>query len=250
MPDTAVTTAMPTKTKVIIALGAALLIVILAFGYSCGKTIADRKAAKVVEQAYAANIKALEAKDKDKDTEIAKLTKDQDALFDLVAKNNVALDKLAVGFQKEQETNKKLLSQVATTPPDQLVKETQRILGSKDLWLNGETVVFTMVPFRENMRHLLEWESFSLVQIPALQSTIVTQKSTIDTQVKIIADDAAIKKALGEKVVLGDERYDTLKLAFGAYQKITKTSFLEKVGGFVYKVGLGVVVGYAIATGK
>jgi secreted Zn-dependent insulinase-like peptidase len=241
---------MPTKTKVIIALGAVLVILIMAFGYSCGQTIAGRKAAKVLEQTYTASIKVLEAKDKDKDKEISKLSDDNEKLFDLIAKNNVALDKLAVGFQKEQETNKKLLAQVATTPPDQLVKETQRILVNKDLWLNGETVVFTMVPFRENMRRLLEWESFSLVQIPALQKTIVTQKSTIDDQAKVILNDAGIQKALGEKIGFGNEKYAALENAFGAYQKITTTSFLEKAGGFVYKVALGIVVGYAIASGK
>lgn len=150
------------------------MIIILAVGFilTAGLLILERGRYK--------NLEAQARSEKEKLAELEKQNHGLDIRLKMISKMNQELEQKLAGLEKERaQLNKKLRDsqqrlkeiqkQVAETSPDDLVRETRRILQESGVEKIDAGARFSLVAFRKNTGILLEWEEFNLVRIPVLE---------------------------------------------------------------------------------
>jgi hypothetical protein len=139
-------------------------------------------------------LKAQALAEKEKIIELENQTRGLDIRLKMISKINQDLERKLSDLEKEkEELNEKLCaserklreiqSQVAAMPPDEMVRETRRILQNTGVEKIDTGARFTLVAFRRNTEILLEWEEFSLARIPTLERKIENlEKSNLNLQ--------------------------------------------------------------------
>lgn len=147
-----------------------------------------------IEKGRAKKLGAEILLEKEKLAEIEKQNKTLDAQIKTIAGLNQSLEKKLAALEKEKaelnqklkESEKKLQeiqAQVAVMPPDEMVRQTRRILQDSGVEKIDVGARFSLAAFRKNTGTLLEWEEFSLIKIPALEKKAETlEKANLNLQ--------------------------------------------------------------------
>jgi hypothetical protein len=220
-----------------------LVIIIVAgifyIGYKEGQRKEIKKALDALEEKTRNEIAIKDAAILDRDRQIKELEK-------TLAGINERLDGLAEERSLWKEEAEKWKEKAKESPPEHLVTDIRSILGTNEIWLVDDGVLFSIDAFRIATEKFYDWQDFTLNREPNYKETIEAYK----TNVLVLTESNGLLKEQIED--LTDIR--ALQMTFNEEMKefIVKNSD----SGFwstVKNIGTGIAIGtlgVLIFTGK
>jgi hypothetical protein len=189
--------------------------------------------------------KVLEAKEKEvtevikeRDKELWNKEKEIVALNKKLEEVNERLDGLAEERTRWKEEAEKWKKKASEAPPETLIADIREILGTTEVWLVEDGILFSVDAFRKVTEKLYDWEDFTLVREPNYKQTIENYKTKVylltdsngllKEQIQTLSDIRALQKVWNEEMKAfivkssGSSFWSTLKnigtgIAIGAF---------------------------------
>lgn len=219
------------KDKLVLILGGVLILTVAILCFMWGNSRASNKAIKVQLKQIEATARIQIEELTDENKELAQTS----AEAEKTAEN--ALEEAGKLKNELKENNielNELKDKLQEAKPKTLLAETRRILGTKEIWYDKETQMFTfsLAAFRKQTIINSEWENFMLVKEPNYQKQIAKfEIATINYQTEI-ATLKLMNKNWKEKFTISSNAFDDYKKAVA---KIKTPGFFDTV----LKIGLG-----------
>lgn len=214
-----------------------LVIIIVIFagllGYILATKKADKEKTELFVQQKEKEIKILEETTSELKKTISNYDKE-------VAKLNESVGKLKNDIGKKEDELEKTKEKLKEMPSEHLVKEAQRILNTKEIWLSGEKVEFSLNAFRANAESLVEWEEYKFTLIPKYKQTIDEQEKQI---LKLNGKDilhVQLETTLENKNNALEEENQELKIYIAKREAKDKFSKILWIAG---SIGVGYLLG-------
>lgn len=151
----------------------------------------------------------------------------------------------------------RLLEQVASAEPEELVVSAKRILKVDDIWLldeerkrgvtsaNAVGAEFSLAAFRKAVWVFTDWENFTLVREPNYKEKERLAEVEAAKHVGIVVGLKGVITGLNVMAGKETEKYDILQNSFNEYKKYSgkKQTIWKWIGDTALKVGAGYVWG-------
>lgn len=212
-----------------------LLLVIVAFagaGFFWGQGSSAKQDMEVIEKVYNQKLDGY-------DKAISVLERDVDKYEKDIAKYDKELEELEKKMKKNEEELEETKKCLEKAPPEHLVNVTQRILDTEEVWLVGIKVEFSLNAFKSNTIKLVEWEDFTLFQIPTYKKDIEARTNTIVTLRNEVGSWKGMNKLLNEK-------YGTLENLNEDWKDYIKRQKKKSIFTTALYIGAGIAVGYMV----
>ena len=214
------------------------MILILAIGmvFSLGLILMERQ--------RIGNLESEARSTRERIAELEKQNQGLDVRLRMVSKMNAELEgKLAAVEKEKAEVKKKLRNserrlkeiqgQVEAMTPDDMVRETRRILRDMGVEKIEVGAKFYLSAFRKNTGCLKEWEEFSLVKIPALaEKDRVQEREILNLQNQVLLWKETDRLWRQKNTLWLEEKMNMNSLIIN-YEKQLKNQKRQKVWAFI-----------------